>query len=122
MKEAMKLSKVYKVSSFEEAKKLCPKGYRMLEIWELVKLACEKNKSIFETEKGSWIWFLSKTQEGHFIRRLYRLRGGDWGAGWDGSLGDFNEPCRVIFMKEEIKKHAKMEDEILGSEGAYGRN
>ena len=150
----MKLSKVYKVSSFEEAKKLCPKGYRMLEIWELVKLACEKNKIIFETEKGSWIWFLSKTQEGDFIRGLYRSRNGSWGANWNDYLDYFGEGCRVIFMKEEIKKYAKMEDEILdkkewgekvkelknylenthlpvdlrrvdeiiGSEGAYGRN
>ena len=95
----MKLSKVYKVKNYEEALEKCPKGYRMLEIWELVKLASEKNKVIFETEKGNWIWFLSKTKKGDYFRRLSRDRGGPWDAGWGGDLDDFFGGCRVVYQK-----------------------
>lgn len=95
----MKLTKPIKVTSFKEAQEKCPKGYRLLHLWELVKLAEEKHPVIFETEKGKWIWFLSGFVEDEIVRWLARRRGG-WDAGWLGRLGDFDEGCRVVYVKK----------------------
>lgn len=98
MTKQIKLSKVYKALNYEEALKLCPKGYRIPEIWELVKLACENNKVIFETEKGKWIFFWSDTKYRNNDRRLLRYRYGNWSADWD-NLDYSNENGRVVFVK-----------------------
>ena len=99
----MKLSKVYKAKNYDEAVKKCPKGYRMLEIWELVKLACEGEKKIFETEKDRWLAFWSKTLYGDYgARRLSRNRYGYWGAYW-GNLSNTEAGGRVIYVKEDLK-------------------
>jgi hypothetical protein len=97
----MKLSKVYKAKTYEEAKKLCPKGYRMPEIWELVKLACENNKIIFETEKDKWIFFWSGTiYRNTSVPRLSRGRYGYWVAYWYG-LALSLDAGRVVYVKIE---------------------
>lgn len=96
----MKLSKVYKARTFKEAKKLCPKGYRMLEIWELMKLACEKHPIIFDTDKDKGIFFWSSSLiRQDIILSLYRDVDGFWLAFWDclSNSGDFD---RVFFIKD----------------------
>lgn len=103
----MKISKVYKAKTFEEAKKKCPKGYRLPEIWELVKLACEGEKKIFKTDKGKFIFFWSSSlYRKHSVRRLYRDWGGSWGAYWGaywGGLDDSYAYGRVVYVKENLK-------------------
>ena len=99
----MKLPKVYKAKTFEEAKELCPKGYRLPEIWELVKLACENNKKIFETEKEKWIFFWSNTKyKDYGALRLYRYADGYWVAVW-GDLDDSSGDGWVVYVKEDLK-------------------
>lgn len=98
----MKLSKVYKAETYKEVQKKCPKGYRLPEIWELVKLACEKNKIIFETEKGNWIFFWSNKLDGDYYQRLNRLTDGDWDTGWY-DIGDSYSDGRVVYIKEDLK-------------------
>jgi len=100
----MRLSKVYKAKTREEAIKLCPKGYRLPEIWELVKLACEGNKKIFDTEKGSWIFFWGKTH------RLCRDIYGCWGADL-GSPFYSDADGRVVFVKD-LKPSSKTGREV----------
>lgn len=98
----MKLSKVFKAKTYEEAQKLCPKGYRMPEIWELVKLACENHPIIVDTEKGDWIFFWSSTKYKDFgVRGLDRYRGGGWSAGWN-VLADSGDGGRVVFVREKL--------------------
>ena len=92
----MKLSKVYKAENLKEARKICPKGYRLPKIWELVKLACEKNKKIFDTEECKWIFFWGETH------RLARDINGDWNALWYDSFNP-NANGRAVFIKEEGK-------------------
>lgn len=97
----MKLSKVYKAKTFKEAKSLCPKGYRMLKLSELVKLAEDKHEIIFDTEQGDWIFFWSSTlYKDISVRRLGRDGDGYWGAVWD-DLAYSCEYGRVFFIKEE---------------------
>lgn len=100
----MKLSEVFNAESFQEAKDKCLKGYRLPEIWELVKLACEKNEAIFETEKGNFIFFWSNTLVGdNRARKLGRYRYGVWYANW-GGLSDSDVGGRVVYFKDEGEK------------------
>lgn len=99
----MKLSKVYKAKTYEEAEKLCPRGYRIPKIWELVKLAEEKNKKIFETEKESNIFFWSSSLDGNGLHRLSRGRYCYWYAIWY-YLYSSNKDGRVVYVKEDLKK------------------
>lgn len=98
----MKLSKVFKAKTYEEAQKLCPKGYRIPEIWELVKLACENHPIIVDTEKGDWIFFWSSTKYRDFgVRRVDRGGGGGWVGGW-GDLAGSDDAGRVVFVRERL--------------------
>jgi len=69
-------SRVFKAETYEQAENLCPKGYRMLEFWQLIKLAQEKHPIIFETEKGSFIFFHGKKD--NYLHRLNRGTYGGW--------------------------------------------
>lgn len=88
------------VSSYTEAEQKCPKGFRLPEIWELVKLYLATDY-LKEYEKGNWRWFLSSTKEGTGVRRLNRDRDGDWLAGWSDDFDGFGEDCRVCYVREK---------------------
>jgi hypothetical protein len=95
----MEITEPIKCKTYQEAVDNCPKGYRMLEIWELVKFACENNNVIFETEKGFWIFFWSSTKVKDGVLRLCRDCYGGWDALWD-YLGDSGDDGRVVYFKE----------------------
>ena len=79
--------------SYDEAEKLCPKGWRIPKIWELVEIYLTSGL-IKGYEKGTWRMFWADG-----VRRLCRSSEGFWGA-YDGSRNSFD--CgRVVFVKEE---------------------
>lgn len=96
----MKLSKVYKAKTYEEAQKKCPKGYRIPKLWEVMKLGEEKHKKIMKTEEGSWIFFWSSSEhlgeQGVLIRDWYSDLGARY---WDLVYSDADG--RVVYVKEE---------------------
>lgn len=99
----MKLSKIYKAETFEEAKKKCPKGYYLPPRWELIKLLDEgKGKKLLNAEKG-YRFFWSSTIINDYVACavLYVDRG--WGSR-DELLVRSDDYGRVVYIKEEDLK------------------
>lgn len=86
------------VNGYDKIK--APKGYRILELWELVKLM-QETKILSDYERGEFrIFYANKKEESNSYLRLYRLSYGYWYADDDGlacSSGD----GRVVFMECE---------------------
>lgn len=102
----MKLSKIYKAKTYQKSERLCPKGYRMPYLWELIKLIEEgKGENILNHEKGEWRWFWCKQNKNDkkekIIHGLGRYTDGSWLALWY-DLAYSNADGRVIFVKEDI--------------------
>jgi len=99
----MELSKIYKAKTYEEAEKQCPKGYRMIYLWELIKLV-EEGKEIFNYEKGFYRYFLCKQnkqdKKAKIVRRLDRDSDGSWYASWSDVL-DSDDYYRVVYVREK---------------------
>lgn len=95
-----KYSKVFKAETYKEARKLCPKGYRMLEICELVRIGREEHPIIFDTEKGKCISFWSSTKTKNGVHRLYLNRNLDVDTNY-GDLTVSSGDGRVFFVKVE---------------------
>ena len=99
--------------SYDEAEKLCPKGWRIPKIWELIKIHTESNL-IENYEKGQFRIFWSSTKGEYGVRRLGRCGGGVWFARDD--LRGSGSGGRVVFVrrkneinKERIRNHKRMD-------------
>lgn len=95
-------TQIIKISSYKEAEEKCPKGYRIAELWELVKLMQETDE-LLNYEKGEWRYFVAKQTKDDKNKKIVRRldRDGDclWGVLWDDDLDDFYEDCRVVYVK-----------------------
>lgn len=74
---------------------IIPKGKRLLELWELVKLMQETN-ILLNYEKGPFRFFYAKRKKDG-ARGLLRGGGGDWVAVW-GYLDYSGVAGRVVFI------------------------
>lgn len=102
----MKLSKTYKAETYEDAEKLCPKGYRIPFLWELIKLAQEgKLKKLLNEEDGKFRMFWTmKTAEENSLRVFVACAGLCVGRFWYSGivrLGHSYGSGRVVFVKVE---------------------
>ena len=101
--KTMKL-KIIKVDNYEDAVKKCPKGYRMLRDWELLKEARENKKSPLRYN-GNYRFFYA-LKEGKYYTGLdsgwdVGVRLGVVGDDWDGDWGG----CAFgVYVKKRNKR------------------
>ncbi len=100
--KTMKL-KIIKVDNYEDAVKKCPKGYRMLRDWELLKEARENKKSPLRYN-GNYRFFYA-LKEGKYYTGLLSYWYGDGrlgvvGSSWCGRGGY----AFGVYVKKRNKK------------------
>ena len=98
--------KIIKAETYQEAEKNCPKGYRMLYLWEMMKLIEEGNgKKILNYEKSRWRIFWGKQSKedvkNEIVYRLDRDVWGYWSAYWYDLPGSY-ENGRAVYIKEKL--------------------
>lgn len=97
----MRLSKIYKVKTYKEAEKKCPKGYRPPYLWELIKLIQEQPKLLIPKE--GWVLYFTKQTEADKKRNIFRgaylLENGYWYSD-SNYLGYSSGNGRVVYVEE----------------------
>lgn len=102
-----------KAKTYKEILKKCPKGFRIPEIWELIKIHLKSN-IIKNHEKGKWLYFWSSTIDDSGVRGLCLDYDGRFGKSWGEDFDESGAGCRVIYIKDD-KEYKK--SKILAGRG-----
>lgn len=104
--EGMTITTPQVAKTYQDAKNLCPKGYRLPTRWELCRIF-EKMENRKKLSDGSYIFFWSSLIEDKYVRGLCLDRDLDVFSYYDGltnsddgGLDGSNDNGRVVFVKE----------------------
>ncbi len=103
--EGYEVTKPVKAETYDKAKLLCPKGFRLPKRWELFKILEDMENRNKLTDKY-WMFFWTSTIEDNYVKGLYLYRDLDFSSRNEG-LSYSSEDGRVAFVRNVSNQKPK---------------